>query len=44
VNLNGQGDGHIYLDGNILKSVRVSIGQTPFSLNIILYLIISFKC
>jgi len=26
----------IYLDGNILKSVRVSIGQTPCSLNIIL--------
>ena len=41
MNLNGQGGSHIYLDGNILKSVRVSIGHTPCSLNSILFRLLS---
>ena len=42
MNLNGEGGGHIYLDGYILKSVRVSIGQTPCSLSIILFFFCTF--
>jgi len=34
MNPNGQGGGHIHLDGYILKIVRVSIVKTLSSLNI----------
>jgi len=42
VKLNGLGGGYIYLGGNILKSVRVSIGQTLCSLNITCLILLLF--